>query len=82
MRAVIYLVEDRQVVDLTQLLEHRVIEACVAILNTNCTYRKTQKSKLTQRMSIQSVHLDSGGTLHGSYRYRYDMEDGNSISSR
>ena len=52
LRAVIDLVDDSQVVDLTQLLEHRVIEAGVALLNTNCTYRKTQKRKLTQRVSI------------------------------
>jgi hypothetical protein len=57
LKAVIDLVEVSQVVDLTELLEHRVIEECVALFNSNCTYRKTQQSKLIQRLSLQSVHL-------------------------
>ena len=57
LKAVIDLVEVSQVVDLTELLEHRVIEECVALFNSNCTYRKTQKSKLIQRLSLQSVQL-------------------------
>lgn len=57
LKSVIDLVEVSHVVDLTELLEHRVIEECVALFNSNCTYRKTQKSKLIQRMSLTSVHL-------------------------
>ena len=45
LKAVIDLVEVSQVVDLTELLEHRVIEECVALFNSNCTYRKTQKEQ-------------------------------------
>jgi len=45
LRAVINLVEDSQLVSLSELLEHRVIDKCLALLNCNVTYRKTQESK-------------------------------------
>ena len=48
LKAVINLVEVSKLVDLTDLLEHRVVEECVALFNCNGTYRKTQKSNLTQ----------------------------------
>ena len=53
LKAVINLVEVRKLVDLTELLEHRVVEECVALFNCNGTYRKTQKSKLIQKLSLQ-----------------------------
>ena len=56
-KAVIDLVEVSQLVNLPELLEHRVIEECVALFNSNGTYRKTQKSKLIQKLSLQPVHL-------------------------
>ena len=43
--------------DLTELLEHRAVEECVALFNCNGTYRKTQKSKLIQKLSLQYVDL-------------------------
>ena len=43
--------------NLPKLLEHRVVEACVSLFNSNGTYRKTQKSKLVQKFSLQSVDL-------------------------
>ena len=46
LKAVIDLVEVSQLVNLPELLEHRVVEECVALLNSYGTYRKTQKSKL------------------------------------
>ena len=56
-KAVINLVEVSQLVDLHELLEHRVVEECVALFNSNGTYRKTQKSKLIQKFSLQPVDL-------------------------
>jgi hypothetical protein len=57
LKAVINLVEVSQLVDLQELLEHRVVEECVALFNSNGTYRKTQKSKLIQKFSLQPVDL-------------------------
>ena len=57
LKAVINLVEVSKLVDLTELLEHRVVEECVALFNCNGTYRKTQKSKLIQKLSLQYEDL-------------------------
>ncbi|KAL8591125.1 hypothetical protein ACOMHN_063749 [Nucella lapillus] len=57
LKAVIDLVDVSQLVDLPELLEHRIVEECVALFNSNGTYRKTQKSKLIQRLSLQHVEL-------------------------
>ena len=56
-KAVINLVEVSQPVDLPRLLEHLVVEECVALFNSNGTRRKTQKSKLTQKPSLQYIDL-------------------------
>ena len=50
LKAVINLVEISQWVDLPQLLEHRVVEECMTLFNSNGTYRKTQKNKLIQKL--------------------------------
>ena len=47
LKAVINLVEVSKLVDITGVLEHRVVEDCVALFNCNVTYRKKQKSKLS-----------------------------------
>ena len=52
LKAVINLVEVSQPVDLPQLLEHRVVEECMALLNSYGTHRKTQKSKLIQKQAL------------------------------
>jgi hypothetical protein len=57
LKSVINLVEVSQLVDLNDLLEHRVVEECLALFNSNGTYRKTQKSKLIQKLSLQPVDL-------------------------
>ena len=57
LKAVINLVEVSELVDLNELLEHRVVEECVALFNCNGTYRKTQKSQLIQKLSLQYVDL-------------------------
>ncbi|KAJ8375166.1 hypothetical protein SKAU_G00057460 [Synaphobranchus kaupii] len=57
LKAVINLVEVSQLVNLPDLLENRVVEECVALFNSNGTYRKTQKSKLIHKLFLQSVDL-------------------------
>ena len=57
LKAVIDLVEVSQLVNLPELLKHRVVEECVALFNSNGTYRKTQKSKLIQKFSLQPIDL-------------------------
>ncbi len=47
LKAVINMVEVSQLVE---MLEHRVVEKCVALFNSNGAYRKTQKSKLIQKL--------------------------------
>ena len=63
LKAVIDLVEESQLVDLAELLEHHVVEECMSIFNSNGTYRKTQESKLIQRLSLQSVNLQEPYTV-------------------
>ncbi len=62
LKAVIDLVEVSQLANLHELLEHRVIEECVALFNSNGSYRKTQKSKLIQKLTLQSVDLQEPHT--------------------
>jgi len=62
LRAVINLVEDSQLVNLSELLEHRVIGECLALFNCNGTYQKTQKSKLIQKLFLQPVSLQESYT--------------------
>ena len=57
LKAAIDLVEVSQLVNIPELLEHRIVEECVALFNSNGIYRKTQKSKLIQKLSLQSVDL-------------------------
>lgn len=57
LKAVIDLVEVSQLVDLSELFEHRVIEESMALFNSNGTYRKTQKSNLLQKLSLQSAYI-------------------------
>ena len=51
-KAVINLVEVSQLVDLPQLLEHRVVEGCMVLFNSDVTFRKTQT-----KFSLQYVYL-------------------------
>jgi len=62
LRTVINLVEDSQLVNLSELLEHHVIDECLALFNCNGTYRKTQKSKLIQKLFLQPVSLQESYT--------------------
>ena len=62
LKAVINLVEVSELVNLPELLEHRVVEECLALFNSNRTYRKTQKSKLIQKLSLKAVVLQESYT--------------------
>ena len=57
LKAVIDLVERSEIVDLNSLFEHRVVEECTSIFNSNGTYRKVVKSQLTQCMTFDSVDI-------------------------
>ena len=52
LKAVINLVEVSQLVDLPQLLEHRVVEECMVLFNSDGTFRNTQT-----KFSLQYVYL-------------------------
>ena len=43
--------------NLPELLEHSVVKESVALFNSNSTYRKTQKSQLIQKLSLQPVDI-------------------------
>ena len=53
LKAVINLVEVSQLVNLPELLEHSVAEEFVTLSNSNGTCRKTPKSKLIPKLSLQ-----------------------------
>jgi len=57
LRAVVNLVEDGQLVNLSELLEHHVIDKCLALFNCNGTYQKTQKNKLIQKLFLRNLIL-------------------------
>ena len=58
LKAVIDLVEDSHVRELHKLLEHRVVEECVALFKPTGTYPKNaNKTKLIQKLSLQFTDL-------------------------
>jgi len=63
LRAVIDLVENSQLVNLSEMLQHRVIDECVTLFNYNGAYRKTQKSKLIQKFFLQPITLQESYTV-------------------
>ena len=67
LKAVINLVKVSQFVDLPQLLEHRVVEECMVLFNPNGTYRKTQNSKLIQKLSLQYVNNRNPTSLSSTW---------------
>ena len=62
LKAVIDLVEVSQLVDLSELFEHRVIEESMALFHSNGTYRKTHKSNLLRKLFLQSAHIQEKHT--------------------
>ena len=67
LKSVIDLVERSEIVDLNDLLEHRVVEECTSIFNSNGTYRKIVKSQLTQCFKFVSTDIQ------GPYTALVDM---------
>lgn len=57
LKAVINLIEISQLVEFTELLEHRDVEECMALFKSNSIYRKTQKEKLIQIIFLHFVDL-------------------------
>ena len=57
LKSVISLVEESQLVHLPELLQHRVVEECVSLFNSSGTFKKVQKSKHLQKLSLQPVTL-------------------------
>jgi len=49
-------------VNLSELLEHHAIDECLALFNSNGTYRKTQKSELIHKLFLQPVSLQESYT--------------------
>ena len=44
---------------LPELMKHRVSEECLTLFNANGTFRKTQKSKLIQKLALQPLDVNS-----------------------
>ena len=44
---------------LPELMKHRVSEECLTLFNANGTFRKTQKSKLLQKLALQPLDVNS-----------------------
>ena len=44
---------------LPELMKHRVSEECLTLFNDNGTFRKTQKSKLLQKLALQPLDVNS-----------------------
>ena len=40
-------------------MKHRVSEECLTLFNANGTFRKTQKSKLLQKLALQPLDVNS-----------------------
>ena len=54
--AIVDLVEISNLVDLTQIMKHRITAECLPIFNVNGTFRKVQKSKLLEKLSLDPVN--------------------------
>ena len=75
LKAVINLVEVSQLVDLPQLLEHRVVEGCMVLFNSDVHIQEDANEVLSTICIL-------AGTLRRSRRHGHDLEDGNSNSRR
>ena len=54
--AIVDLVEISNLVDLTQIMKHRITAECLPIFNANGTFRKVQKSNLLEKLSLNPVN--------------------------
>ena len=57
--SVVNLVDFSGLLSLPELMKHRISEECLTLFNANGTFRKTQKSKLLQKLALQSLDVNS-----------------------
>ena len=53
---IVDLMEISKLVDLTQIMKHRITAKCLPIFNVNGTFREVQKSKLLGKLSLNPVN--------------------------
>ena len=56
--SIIEIVEKSGLVDLNEIMKHRITEESLPIFNANGTFRKVQKSKLLEKLNFQPIQLD------------------------
>ena len=59
MASVVNLVETSGLLSLSEVMKHPLTEECLQLFNTNGTFRKTQKSKLLEKLTQQSINVPS-----------------------
>lgn len=57
--SVVNLVDVSGLVLLPEVIKHCLSEECLALFNVNGTFRKTQKSKLLQKLTLQPIDVQS-----------------------
>lgn len=57
--AVVNLVDVSNLLSLSEVMKHRLTEECLTLFNVNGTFRKTQKSKLLQKLTQQPLDVQS-----------------------
>ena len=57
--SVINLVDVSGLVSLSEVMKHRLTEECLSLFNVNGTFRKTQKSKLLEKLTQQPINVPS-----------------------
>ena len=57
--SVVNLVDVSGLLSLPELMRHRISEECLTLFNDNGTFRKTQKSKLLQNLTLQPLDVNS-----------------------
>ena len=57
--SVVSLVDVSGLLSLPEFMKHRISEECLTLFNANGTFRKTQKSKLLQKLTMQPLDVNS-----------------------
>lgn len=57
--SVVNLVDVSGMLSLPELMKHCISEECLTLFNANGTFRKTQKSKLLQKLTLQPLDVNS-----------------------
>ena len=63
--SVVNLVGVSGLLSLPELMKHRISEECLTLFNANGTFRKTQKSKLLQKLTLQPLDVNSLYSIGG-----------------